>query len=210
MILINLLPYRDAIRRERKRLFFFAIGGSVAVGIGAVAVWFTALQEMSAAQEVRNQFLQQQVASLDRQIKDIGTLRAEIEELNSRRREVESLQTNRNQPVHLLGELVRQTPDGVHLTSVRQVADGITLSGVAQSNERVSELLRNLSRNATWLESPELLEIQAAAPAAAEGGAAATPTAVVPASRVFKFSLRVKIRRPGPSTNAPAALVKPA
>ena len=208
MILINLLPYRDAIRRERKRLFFIALGASVAVGVGIVAVWFTALQESSSQQEMRNEFLRQQVASLDRQIKDIATLRSEIEELNSRRREVESLQTNRNQPVHLLSELVRQTPDGIHLTSVRQVADGITLSGVAQSNDRVSEMLRNLSRNATWLENPELLEIQAVS-ATAEAGAPAAPIAA-PGPRVFKFSLRVKVRRPGPSPNPPAASARPA
>lgn len=196
MILINLLPYREARRRERKRVFFVALGGSVAAGLGIVALWFVSLQDMSAEQESRNQFLQQQVAVVDVQIKDIATLRSEIEELNSRRREVEGLQTNRNQPVHLLAELVRQTPDGVHLMSIRQVADTITLGGMAQSNERVSELLRNLGRNATWLQDPELLEIQAVAPAAAEPGPLAGLTAVAAPSRLFQFSLRVKIRRP--------------
>jgi type IV pilus assembly protein PilN len=208
VILINLLPYREARRRERKRQFFVALAGSVAVGVGIVAAWFTVLQEASAEQEVRNEFLRQQVAMLDGRIKDIATLRAEIEELNSRRREVEGLQTNRNQPVLLLGELVRHTPDGVHLTSMRQVADVITLNGVAQSNERVSELLRNLGRNATWLESPELLEIQAAVPAATEAGAA-TPSAAAP-TRQFQFSLRVKIRRPGQGPVPAAAAVRPA
>ena len=207
MILINLLPYREARRRERKRMFFVALGGSVAVGVGIVAVWLTVLQDLRAAQQSRNDFLRQQVAVLEGQIKDIATLRVEIEDLNARRREVESLQTYRNQPVHLLQELVRQTPDGVYLTAVRQVADGITVSGMAQSNERVSELLRNLGRNAVWLADPELLEIQAAAPSVApETGAAGGALLVAAPARLFQFSLRVKVRRPAPA-GAPATPV---
>lgn len=198
MILINLLPYREARRQERKRQFFIALGGSVAVGAVIVMAWLTLLQDLSSVQEGRNQFLQQQVSMLDGQIKDIATLRGEIEELNARRREVEGLQTNRNLPVLLLQELVTQTPDGLHLISMRQVGDGVTLTGRAQSNERVSELLRNLSRNATWLENPELLEIRAEAPSATgpEGGGGAAAVSVS-GPRQYQFSMRVKIRRAG-------------
>lgn len=208
MILINLLPHREARRRERKRTFFVALAGSVAVGVGILAVWLTVLQDLSSEQEGRNQFLRQQVALLDGQIKDIANLRAEIEELSARRREVENLQTHRNQPVLLVSELVLQTPDGVHLTSVRQAGDGITVTGLAQSNERVSEFLRNLGRNASSLESPELVEIQLAAPAAAEPGSGSALGAGSP-SRLFQFSLRVKSRRPADTAAPPATPVRP-
>lgn len=201
MILINLLPYREARRQERKRQFFIALGGSVAMGVVIVAAWLTILQDLSSAQGGRNQFLQQQVSALDGQIKDIATLRSEIEELNARRREVEGLQTNRNLPVLLLQELVAQTPDGLHLISMRQVGDGVTLTGRAQSNDRVSELLRNLSRSATWLENPELLEIRAEAPGAEPGGPGAS-AASAGGPRQYQFSMRVKIRRPGAADKA--------
>ena len=95
------------------------------------------------------------------QIKDIATLRAEIEALKARQKAVEDLQTDRNMPVHLLNELVKQTPEGVYLTAIKQNGQVVPVNGMAQTNERVSEFLRNTAYNSPWLEQPELVEIKA-------------------------------------------------
>lgn len=202
MILINLLPYREARRQERKRIFFVALGGCVVIGIGIVSLWLTVLQQMTAAQAGRNEFLKREIAALDRQIKDIATLRTEIDELKARQKAVEDLQSNRNLPVHLFKELVQHVPDGVYLTSIRQAADGVTLSGLAQSNERVSELLRNLGRPGDWLDNPELIEIRASAPPAGQAAALGAP-------RLFQFSMRVKVGRPADAPKAAGAAAAP-
>jgi type IV pilus assembly protein PilN len=82
--------------------------------------------------------------------------------LRARQQAVEDLQADRNMPVHLLNELVRQLPDGVYLTSLKQDNQVVTIQGIAQSNERVSQLLRNLSNNNAWLTKPDLVEIASA------------------------------------------------
>jgi type IV pilus assembly protein PilN len=144
------------------------------------------LQQMTAAQQSRNDFLAAEIARLDVQIKDIATLRAEIEALKARQKAVEDLQTDRNVPVHLLDELVKQTPEGVYLTTIKQTGQVVAVTGVAQTNERVSELLRNTLYNSPWLEKPELIEIKAAA----------VTTANREQRRLFEFSMRVTIKRP--------------
>ena len=123
------------------------------------------------------------------QIKDIATLRAEIEALKARQKAVEGLQTDRNIPVHLLDELVKQTPEGIYLTSVKQTGQVVLVTGLAQTNERVSEFLRNTLYNSPWLERPELVEIKTATPAA---GAAANRDP----RRLNEFSMRLNIKRP--------------
>lgn len=162
MILINLLPHREAARKRRKELFI-ATAGLTAVAAGLVAVmisfWF---DHANQTQVNRNAFLDQEIKRLDEQIKDVATLRAEIQALKARQSAVENLQSDRNTPVHLFNELVAQVPDGVYLTQVKQDAQLISLSGVAQSQERVSELLRNLSSGSPWLTRPDLVEIVAA------------------------------------------------
>ena len=108
MILINLLPHREEKRRQRKRAFFVGLGACAAAGAAVVGLWFSLLQQMTAAQEARNDVLKTEIARLDVQIKDIATLRSEIEALKARQKAVEDLQTDRNVPVHLLNELVAQ------------------------------------------------------------------------------------------------------
>ncbi len=120
------------------------------------------------------------------QIKDIATLRAEIEALKARQKAVEDLQTDRNVPVHLLDELVKQTPEGVYLTTIKQTGQVVAVNGVAQTNERVSEFLRNTLYNSPWLEKPELVEIKAVAATAANREQ----------RRLFEFSMRVTLKRP--------------
>lgn len=193
MILINLLPHREAKRAQKKRAFFIGLASSFVGGLVIAGVWYTVLQQMTAAQNDRNEFLKAEIARLDAQIKDIATLRQEIEALKARQRAVEDLQTDRNVPVYLLNELTKQTPEGVYLTAINQAGQVVAIRGIAQTNERVSELLRNTFYNSPWLEKPDLVEIKATN----VGGGR-------DARRLFEFSMRVSIKRPQPPA-APAA-----
>ena len=161
MILINLLPHREEKRSQRKRAFFAGLAACVLGGIVIVGVWYSALQQMTSVQDSRNSFLKAEIARLDAQIKDIATLTSEIAALKARQKAVEDLQTDRNVPVHLLNELVRQTPEGVYLSTIKQTGQVVAMTGIAQTNERVSEFLRNTLYNSPWLEKPELVEIRA-------------------------------------------------
>ncbi len=192
MILINLLPHREEKRLQRKRAYFAGLAASAVAGLAIVGVWYTVLGQMTTDQESRNAFLQAEITRLDTQIKDIATLRAEIDALNARKKAVEDLQNDRNVPVYLLNELVRQTPEGVFLTSIRQTGQVIAITGIAQTNERVSEFLRNALYNSTWLEKPDLVEIRASNVAAGTRDQ----------RRLFDFSMRVTIKR---QQTAPAA-----
>ncbi|WP_119156807.1 PilN domain-containing protein [Caldimonas tepidiphila] len=187
MILINLLPHRAEKRRRRKQAFFTLLGLSALGGLLVSALWYVYLQQMISAQQERNQFMEAEIAKLDTEIKDIATLRAEIEALKARQKAVEDLQTDRNMPVHLLNELVRQTPEGVYLTSLRQEGQVVTLAGVAHSNERVSELLRNTGYHSEWLEKPELVEVKATNMQVSQREQ----------KRLFEFSMRVSLKKPG-------------
>lgn len=197
MILINLLPHREEKRRARKRSFFIGVGVAAVAGLVAVGVWYSVLQQLTAAQQARNAFLKTEIAKLETQIKDIANLRAEIEALKARQKAVEDLQTNRNVPVYLLDELVKQTPEGIYLTGIRQNDRVVTLTGIAQTNERVSEFLRNTQYNSKWLERPELVEIKAVN----------VTTASREQRRLFDFSMRVTLKRPSAPSPAPAASV---
>jgi type IV pilus assembly protein PilN len=161
VILINLLPHREAARKRRREIFYGALGASAVGGLlisGVIWLWYSA---QISSQQNRNQILATEIRKLEGQIKDIASLQEEIAALRARQQAVEDLQADRNMPVHLLNELVRQLPDGVYLTSMRQNGSVVALTGVAQSNERVSELLRNLGSNSVWLTRPELSEIVA-------------------------------------------------
>ena len=195
MILINLLPHREERRKRRKQAFFVGLGVAAAVGVAIAALWYLVIDQVTEAQRARNNYLQQEIAALEAQIKDIANLRGEIEALKARQKAVEDLQTDRNIPVHLLNELVKQTPEGVYLTSIKQTDNVVAVSGIAQSNERVSELLRNTLYTSQWLERPELIEIKAAA---------AKENARDP-RRLFDFSMRVFLKRPAGAASADAA-----
>ncbi|WP_294771716.1 PilN domain-containing protein [uncultured Rhodoferax sp.] len=159
MILINLLPHREAARKRRKDVFNVSLGASALLGgliAGTIFLWY---QAAIASQQSNNVLLETEIKKLEAQIKDIATLESEIAALRARQQAVEDLQSDRNLPVHLLTELVNQLPDGVYVNKVTQVDQAVTLNGVAQSNERVSELLRNLANNTPWFAKPELIEI---------------------------------------------------
>ena len=162
MILINLLPHREVARKRRRDIFNISLGLSALVGgliAGAVFLWF---QAAISVQQGVNTVLETEIKKLDGQISEIVGLESEIAALRARQQAVEDLQSDRNLPVHLVTELVDQLPDGVYLTKMVQVDQTVTLNGVAQSNERVADLLRNLSSNTPWFTKPELIEIVAA------------------------------------------------
>ena len=185
MILINLLPHREAARKRQQERFYATLGFSVLLGVLiciGIYSWYVAKID---AQRGKNAFLTAEIKRLDIQIKDIATLQAEITALKARQNAVEDLQGNRNLPVDLLTELVRQLPDGVYINSMKQENQTILITGVAQSNERVSELLRNISNNSATLTKPDLVEITA------------TTIALTPRDqrRVSNFSMRLGLKR---------------
>ncbi|HJU71102.1 MAG TPA: PilN domain-containing protein [Paucimonas sp.] len=185
MARINLLPHREAKRKLRRNAFFTllllaaALGGSIVLAVGAY------IASNIADQAQRNGFIKAENARLDEQIKEIATLKQEIDSLKARQQAVEDLQSDRNQPVYLMDELVRQVPEGVYLRALKQEGQRVVLNGYAQSNERVSELLRNLSNNSAWLERPDLIEIRSTGIGQGKE-----------AKKAFDFTINVGIKRP--------------
>ena len=158
---INLLPHREE-RRKRARQHFLVLGGGTAViGVLIVGLMHTFYAAKIETQNDRNKFLRNEIVKLDKDIAEIKKLRDEIAALLARKQVIETLQADRAQTVHLLDELVRQTPEGVYLKSIQQKGLRVNLTGYAQSNARVSTLMRNIE-GSTWLERPELIEVKAA------------------------------------------------
>ena len=194
MIRINLLPHREAARKLRKDVFNVSLGISIFVGgliAGAIFLWY---QAAISVQQNANSLLEVEIKKLEGQIKDIAGLEAEISALRARQQAVEDLQSDRNLPVHLLTELVNQLPDGVYISKMVQSDQVVTINGVAQSNERVSELLRNLANNTPWFAKPELIEIVAGSVALSNREQ----------KRVSNFVIRVRLVR---SSEAEKALL---
>ncbi len=161
MILINLLPHREAARKRRREGFQATMVASAIIGLLIAGLIYWVLQTLIADQQAKNGVLKSEIQVLEGQIKEIANIEEEIAALRARQKAVEDLQADRNLPVHLLTELVKQLPDGVYVTSLKQTNQSIEIRGVAQSNERISEMLRNLSNNTPWLSKPELVEIVA-------------------------------------------------
>ena len=184
MIRINLLPHREAKRKQKRSAFAALMALGALAGVALVLLVGAVNASRIAIQNERNLVLTKANADLDIKIGKIASLKSEIEALKARQQAVEDLQGDRNQPVYLLDELVRQMPDGVYLKQFKQEGQKVLLNGYAQSQERVAELLRNLSGNSPWLESPELTEVRAVPLAQSKTG-----------RRVVEFSLGVAIKR---------------
>ncbi len=161
MIRLNLLPWREDRRRERKQQFQRQLGLMAVLGLSVVLAVFVINASYIGSQEERNQLLTAENTKLDIHLREIQQLQQQIAALNARRAAVKRLQSGRTYPVRLLDELATRVPQGVALKSVKQT-DKLTLSGIAQSNARVSELLRALNTEGTWLGQPELGEIKSA------------------------------------------------
>jgi len=157
---VNLLPHR-AERRQRARKHFLTVSG-ITVGLG-VLIAFLIYQFYASQIEVqndRNTFLANEIKKLDKDIADINELKNQIQALLARKQIIETLQAERAQTVHLLEQMVRQMPEGVYLRSMRQTGPRVHIVGYAQSNARVSTLMRNIEAS-PWLEQPVLVEVKA-------------------------------------------------
>ena len=187
---VNLLPHRAERRKRAKQHFAIVSAGTAVVGLLIVGLVHSYFAERISAQEGRNQFLKSEIAKLETEIAEINKLKDEIRALLARKQVIETLQADRAQTVHLLDELVKQMPEGVYLKSLSQKGMRINLLGYAQSNARVSTLMRNIE-SSRWLSTPELIEVKSAG---------------IDKRRVSEFNLFMSLKREA----APAAPAAPA
>ncbi len=186
MIRINLLPHREVARKARRQQFY-AFAGAVVVSAGlVVGLVYLTIDGFIGAQNGRNDFLKQEIAVLDKQIAEIKRLKEQTQALLARKQVIENLQRDRGETVHLLSEMVTQVPEGVYLKSLKQDGLRVNITGYAQSNARVSTLMRNLDAS-DWLENPQLIEVKAA---------------VVNGRRISEFAMNVTITRVKPDGGA--------
>ncbi len=182
MIRINLLPHREEKRKRREQQFAVLAGFSAVVALlVAGGVWLF-LDSQVTQQQSNVAYMKAEIDKLDKQIEEIRKIREETASLLAKKQVVEGLQSNRSEPVQLLDQLLRQLPEGVYLKSIKQNGPKVNVVGYAQSNARVSTLMRNLGAS-PYLENPELIEIKA------------VPSPSNPNSRVNEFSMNISIKR---------------
>lgn len=162
MIRINLLPHREEARKARREQFIvLAALVSLLAGLVVFAV-YTFIEGQIEAQNSKNAFLKQEIAVLDKQLDQIKRLKEQTQALLARKGVIENLQRDRGETVYLLSELVTQVPEGVYLKTMKQDGLKVNVTGYAQSNARVSALMRNIDAS-PWLEQPRLIETKAVA-----------------------------------------------
>jgi type IV pilus assembly protein PilN len=195
---VNLLPHRAERRKRAKQHFFTVAGGTALVGAALAFLMYQYYDRQIQVQAKRNDFLTTEIKKLDKDIADINELRNQIQALLARKAIIEQLQAERAQTVHLLEQLVRQMPEGVYLRSMKQTGNRVHIAGYAQSNARVSTLMRNIEAS-PWLEQPLLVEVKAA---------------VANKKRVSDFNMFVNLKRAAapkdPAKDAPKPGAKPA
>jgi type IV pilus assembly protein PilN len=182
MIRVNLLPHREEARKRRQQQFGVLAGISLVIAaLVAGAVWLF-LDQQVTQQQANVAYMKGEIAKLDKQIEEIRKIREETASLLAKKQVVEGLQSNRSEPVQLLDQLLRQLPEGVYLKAIKQVGPKVNVSGYAQSNARVSTLMRNLGAS-PYLENPELVEIKA------------VPSPDKSGNRVNEFNMNISIKR---------------
>ena len=182
MIRVNLLPHREEKRKRRQQQFGVLAGIAAVAGLLVAAAVWVFLDQQENQQKANVAYMKAEIAKLDKQIEEIRKIREETASLLAKKQVVEGLQSNRSEPVQLLDQLLRQLPEGVYLKSVKQVGPKVNVMGYAQSNARVSTLMRNLGAS-PYLENPELVEIKA------------VPNPDKSGSRVNEFSMNISIKR---------------
>lgn len=180
MARINLLPWREELRKERQKQFYVVAGGSAAVMLGVIVLVHIHISGMIDSQNSRNKFLENEIKAVEKKIAEIEDLEKQKAQLIARMRVIERLQRNRPEIVHLFEEIAKATPEGLYLTEITQKGTVLTISGQAQSNARVSSFMRNLDASA-WLENPVLDVIQSASGKGRNS-----------ANKVRTFTLRIK------------------
>lgn len=192
MIRINLLPHREEARKARRQQFYSLVGIVLALGGLLVFLGYTIIGSYIEHQESKNTFLKSEIAGLDKQLEEIARLKEQIQLLLSRKSAIEALQKDRGETVYLLSELVKQTPEGIYLKGFKQNGVTVSISGYAQSNSRVSALMRNIEAS-EWMEAPRLVEIKAS---------------MVGGRRLNEFSLGFRLVRSNADTAIPEAKAK--
>lgn len=194
MIRINLLPHREEKRKARRQQFYVLSSMIVVLAGLIVFLVYSVIDGYVSNQEGQNAFLRKEIADLDKQIDQIKRLKEQTQALLARKQVIESLQRDRAEPVRLLSELVKQMPTGVYLRSIKQDGQKVSLGGYAQSNARVSALMRNIEAS-PWLEKPQLIEIKAA---------------IVDKRRLNEFSMDIFIKRAVAQDSEKKETAKPA
>ena len=182
MIRINLLPHREEKRKRREQQFAVLAGMAGLVGLAVAGAVYFFLDTEEAQQQRNVAYMKAEIDKLDKQIEEIRKIREETASLLAKKQVVESLQSNRSEPVQLLDQLLRQLPEGVYLKAIKQTGPKVNVTGYAQSNARVSTLMRNLGAS-PYLENPELVEIKA------------VPSPANPGSRVNEFNMNISVKR---------------
>lgn len=160
MIRINLLPHREEARKARREQFYVLSGLISVLAIVVIFAVYSLIDAQIEAQGRKNDFLKQEIALLDKQLEQIKRLREQTQALLARKQVIEDLQRDRGETVYLLSELVHQVPEGVYLKSLKQEGVNVNVTGYAQSNARVSALMRNIE-GSSWMENPRLIETKA-------------------------------------------------
>ena len=182
MIRVNLLPHREEKRKRRQQQFIGIAASTIVLGlVVAGAVWFF-LDRQVEQQRANVAYMKSEIGKLDKQIEEIRKIREETASLLAKKQVVEGLQSNRSEPVQLLDQLLRQLPEGIYLKQIKQTGVKVNVVGYAQSNARVSTLMRNLGAS-PYLENPELVEIKAVL------------LDNNPNKRVNEFSMNISIKR---------------
>lgn len=182
MIRVNLLPHREEKRKRRQQQFGVLAGMAAVLGLLVAAGVWVFLDTQVSQQQANVNYMKGEISKLDKQIEEIRKIREETASLLAKKQVVEGLQSNRSEPVQLLDQLLRQLPEGVYLKQVKQSGPKVNLVGYAQSNARVSTLMRNLGAS-PYLENPELVEIKA------------VPAPGNPSNRVNEFNMNISIKR---------------
>lgn len=185
MIRINLLPHREAAKKARREQFYVLFGLVALLAAVIVFAVYTLIETQIEQQNRKNDFLKQEIAVLDKRLEEIKQLREKTNALLARKKVIEDLQRDRGETVYLLSELTQQVPEGVYLKSLKQDGLKVNIAGYAQSNARVSALMRNLEAS-PWLEQPVLIE---------------TKAVVLDGRRVNEFSMSFSLTRAAADEN---------
>ena len=185
MIRVNLLPHREEKRKRRQQQFAILGGISAVIGLVVAGGVWVYLAGQEDQQQANVAYMKSEIDKLDKQIEEIRKIREETAALLAKKQVVEGLQSNRSEPVQLLDQLLRQLPEGVYLKGVKQAGPKVNITGYAQSNARVSTLMRNLGAS-PYLENPELVEIHAVTAPDKSG------------SRINEFNMNISIKRAQP------------
>jgi len=189
---INLLPHREERRKRSRQHFMTVSGGTALIGVALAFLMYQYYDRKIQVQNDRNAFLASEIKKLDKDIADINELRNQIQALLARKQIIETLQADRAQTVHLLEQMVRQMPEGVYLKSMKQTGPRVHIVGYAQSNARVSTLMRNIEAS-PWLAQPVLVEVKAVN---------------VDKRRISEFNMFVNLKRAEPAKDAAKAAAK--